>query len=301
MVDFRNLTVTTAATNSALTTLSQLKSDLGLGDDLDSFYQRVIDVASDEISVYLGREADDSGGVSLGRETIRETFYGLKMPMRLVLARYPLSQVVSIVENGTTTPRQITGSDGVISSGDTTLQSAGASFTSSLVGQAITITGAGASAADLTTTVASVTSATELETTAAAGTSIASAGAYAIDNPAFAYVVKKSNGAIAKTVGGVITPFTGDTITVNYVSGWILPGDTGRNLPKGIEDACILLCQHKITQLKSSANFADELKAVDIEGLGKVEFGNESLTDRANALPFDVRSILQRYVQPSFA
>lgn len=301
MVAFKNLTVTTAATTSALTTLSQLKADLGLGDDSDTFYQRVIDIASDEISVYLGREADDAGGVSLGRETMQETFYGLRSPYRLTLSRFPLSQVVSIVENSATVTRQVTGSDGVISSGDNTLTSASAAFDDTLVGQPITITGAGASAADLTTTVASVTSATSLETTAAAGTSIASAGAYAIDNPAFLYIVKKSNGSISKILGGALTPFMGDTVTVNYVSGWLLPGQTGRNLPNGIEDACILLCQHKITQLRSSASFADELKSVDIEGLGKVEFGNDTAADRANALPFDVRSILGRYLQPTFA
>lgn len=300
-MNFKNLTITTAATNSALTTLAQLKADLGLGDSVDTFYQRVIDLASDEIAVYLGREADDEGGVSLGRETVSESFYGLRSPYRLVLSRFPISQIVSVVENSATTPRQITGSDGAISLAGTTLTSAGASFTDSLVGQAITITGAGASAGDLVTTVDSVTDGQTLEVADAAGTAIASGGSYAIDNPAFNYVIKKSNGTLHKIVGGILSPFAGEIVTVNYVSGWILPGDTGRNLPLGIEDACILLCQYKITQLQSSANFADVLKAVDIEGLGKVEFSDESSTERTNGIPFDVRSLLQRYVQPSFA
>lgn len=301
MVGFRNLAVTTPAAVSALTTLSQLKADLGLGDDLDVFYQRVIDIASDEISVYLGREADDNGAVSLGRETVQESFYQLRTPSRLILGRFPVAKVISVVENGATVLRVISRSDGVIASGGTTLQSAGATFTDLLIGQSITIYGAGASSGDLTTTVASVTNETTLDVSDAAGTAIASGGTYEINNPAFNYIIKKSNGSIHKIVGGTLTPFYGETVTVNYVSGWLLPGQTGRNLPLGIEDACILLCQHKILQLKSSANFADELKSVDIEGLGKVEFGESTSNERAKAIPFEVRDVLNRYVQPTFA
>jgi len=297
---FCNLTVTTAATTSALTTLAQLKADLGLGDALDTFYQRVIDLASDEISVYLGRQESDAGGVSLGRETIQESFYGLRCPMQLALSRFPLASVTSVVENSATITRLVTGSDGAISSGSATFSSAAASFSDSYVGKAITVTGAGASGADLTTTIASVTDANNVELAANAGTTVTNA-AYEIDNPAFNYIVKKSNGSIAKVVGSALSPFTGEIVTVNYISGWLLPGETGRNLPLGIEDACVLLCQHKISQLQSSANFADVLKAVDIEGLGKVEFAEESASSGGqNSMPFDVRSLLQRYVQPSF-
>lgn len=298
------LTVTTAAATSALTTLAQLKADLGLGSALDTFYQRVIDLASDEISVYLGRDQSDAGGVSLGRETIQEVFYDLAAPRQITLGRYPLSEVVSVVENGVTTPRLITGSDGVIASGGTTLNSAAASFTDSLIGRTITIYGAGASAGDLTTTVASVTDANNLVVSAAAGTDIASGGVYEIANPSWNYVVKKSSGQISKLSGASLTNFTGNIVTVNYISGWLLPGEVGRNLPYGIEDACVLLCQHKISELQASASFADELKAVDIEGFGKIEFSDgasSSASGGKNAMPFDVRSMLQRYVQPSFA
>lgn len=301
---FKNLTITTAATTSALTTLSQLKANLGLGDTVDTFYQQVIDLASDEISVYLGREPDDEGGVSLGRETVQETFYDLRLPKRLILSRFPVASVTSVVENSATVARLISGTDGAIASAGTTLTSASASFTDALVGQAITIYGAGASAGDLTTTVASVTDANTLEVTDTAGTTIASGGTYEIANPAFNYIIKKSNGSLHKIVGGIVTPFYGESVTVNYVSGWLLPGQTGRNLPLGIEDACILLCQHKISELQSSATFGDELKAVDIEGLGKIEFSQDSSSSSSsgqNAMPFDVRSMLQRYLQPSFA
>lgn len=299
---FRNLLVTTAATNSKLTTLSQLKADLGLGDSLDTFYDRVIDLASNEIAVYLGRASDQNNDVSLGRETIQESFYGLRCPYELTLGRFPLASVESVLENGSTISRLITGADGAIAATQTTFTSAGASFNDNYVGKAITIAGAGASAGDLTTTVASVTDENTLEVSLAAGTTVSGAS-YEIDNYAFPYIVKKSNGSLAKLLGSVLSPFMGENVTVNYISGWILPGDTGRNLPYGIEEACILLCQYKITQLQSSANFADTLKSVDLEGLGKIEFGDDSSssTGGQNSMPFDVRSILQRYVQPSFA
>lgn len=300
---FRNLTVITAATNSKLTTLAQLKADLGLGDSLDTFYSRVIDVASNEIAVYLGREADQNGDVSLGRETVRESFYGFRNAREITLARFPLASVESVIETGSTTHRLISGSDAAMTATGTTLTSASADFNDNYEGQAITVYGAGASGGDLTTTIADVTDANTLELTDAAGTTVAGTANYEIDNYAFPYIVKKSNGSIAKLSGTSLTPFSGEIVTVNYISGWILPGDTGRNLPYGIEEACTLLCQHKIQQFQSSANFADVLKAVDIEGLGKVEFGEESAFTNGgqNAMPFDVRSILQRYVQPSFA
>ena len=295
----RNLTVTTAATEKALTTLVQLKADLGLDDTQDTFYQRVIDIASDEIAVYLGREADDEGGVTLGRETIKETFYGLRCPLHLTLARYPLAYVVSVVENGATVTRLITGSDGAITSGDATFSSAGASFTDAYVGQSITIPGAGAAAASLTTTIASVTDGTTVELATNAGTTVSGAS-YEIANPAFNYIVKKSTGTISKIVGGALATFTGEIVTINYLSGWLLPEEAGRNLPYGIEDACILLCQHKIPLMQSAANFSDTLKSVKIEGVGDVEFGNTA-AERANSLPFDVRSLLARYLQPTMA
>lgn len=295
------LNVTTAASTTNLTTLAQLKTDLGLGDSLDTFYQRVIDLASDEICVYLGRDWSDSGGISFGRETVQETFYDVSMPLELKLGRFPIASITSVVENSRTTARLVTGSDGAITATETTFASAGASFTDSYVGKAITVTGAGASGADLTTTIASVTDDTTIELTDAASTTVASAN-YEIDNPAFNYVIKKANGLLYKVVGSALSQFSGNIITVNYISGWLLPGETGRNLPYGIEDACILLCQYKISQLQSSASFGSGLKSVDIDDFGKVEFADSSSSSGGqNSMPFDVRSMLARYLQPTFA
>lgn len=302
---FRNLTVTTSATTSRLTTLAQLKASLGLGDDLDSFYESVIDFASDEIAVYLGRMPDDQGLVSLGRETVTETFYGLCLPYTLPLGRFPIGNAVSVVENGVTIPRLILGTDAAMTSGDATLTSVlgptGAAFVDAYVGAPITVTGAGTAGADLTTTIASITDANTIELAATAGTTVAAA-AFTINysNPAFIYVVNKGVGTVSKVLSNCVTPFTGEVVSINYTSGWLLPEDTGRNLPKGIEDACILLCQYKIQEFKSGADFSDTLRSVKIDGLGDVQFG-DTAAERSNAMPFDVRSLLSRYMQPSFA
>ncbi len=65
--------------------------------------------------------------------------------------------------------------DGAITASDNTLTSATAAFTSADVGKLITVEGAAAAGADLSTTIASYTSATEVELTAAASTTVSGA------------------------------------------------------------------------------------------------------------------------------
>jgi hypothetical protein len=65
--------------------------------------------------------------------------------------------------------------DGAITSGDNTYTSATAQFTADDVGKSIVVAGAGASGADLSTTIASYTSATEVELTASASTTVSNA------------------------------------------------------------------------------------------------------------------------------
>lgn len=104
----RVLTRTTPATNKRLTTLAQLKSELGVTVDTnDTLYGNIIDYCSNEISVYLNGDADEVGDVTIGRESLSETFYGGTTSFDISLGRYPVGDVESITENGTTIARLV--------------------------------------------------------------------------------------------------------------------------------------------------------------------------------------------------
>lgn len=299
------LTVTAAAAESKLTTLDQLKADLSLDDSQDPFLTRVIEVCSDEIAVYLGRSEDESGNVTLGRETISETFYDPYGVTELVLGRRPVCDITSVNEGGTIIARLLSNTDGAITSGDRTLTSAGGpggeDFTSDYVGQAITVAGAGASGATLSTTIASVTSGGEVELTDAAGTTVSGAS-YSAVNPAFTakYVVKKASGVLLPRTASGRSFFATPFVRVIYTAGWLLPGETGRTLPKGIEDACIIYCRSKIDQLQEGEDFAGPLTATTIEGVGNFQFAGTA-TKKGYGLPFEVRELLNRYLEPMLA
>lgn len=301
---FSTLTVTTAPSVSTLTTLTQLKADLNLDDSRDTFYTRVIEICSDEISAYLRQGWDEDENMSLGRATVSETFYDLAGAKSLRLSRWPIAEITSIREGTTTTSRLLSGTDGAISSGDNTFTSATGpgenEFTDSYVGKTIVVTGAGAAGADLTTTIASVTSATEVELTAAASTTVSDAS-YTVVNPAFSsYIVKKQFGEIRKISGTALTQFLTDPVTVIYTCGWLMPGEEGRTLPKGIEDACILFARCKIDQLEEGEDFSGPLTGASIEGVGSFQFGGGS-SRKGYGIPFEVRAMLDRYMQPVFA
>lgn len=291
----RLLRVTTAATATALTTLTQLKAALELGDDEDDFYTFCINTASDEIASYLGRSPDQDGCTHLGRETISET---LTFPSsQIVLGRWPVAEVVSVTENGTTLTRLLSISDAAMTSASTTLTSASSSFTSAYVGKAVTVSGAGASGATLTATIASVTSATAVVLSAAAGTTVSAASA-TIEDPAWPYYYSSGSGVLWRMSGAALVKMVAPT-TIVYKSGWLLPGETGRTLPRALEDACILLCQAKINKLQAGANAVIEsLNSVDIDGVGNVQFGKTSAAG-VDVMPYSVRSLLEPYAQPT--
>ena len=299
------LSVTAAAAVSNLTTLAQLKADLQLDDTQDDFLTRVIEVCSDEISVYLGQSPGDDGNISLGRETVQEIFYDPQGEAELVLGRRPVGDVTSINEGGVTTARLLSNTDGAITSGETTFTSAGGPggnpFTESFVGQTITIAGAGASGATLTTTIASFTSATEVELAAAAGTTVSGSASWSVGNPAFAkYIVRKPHGMITLRAGGAPARWMTQYVTVVYTAGWLMPGETGRTLPKGIEDACIIYCRTKIDQLQEGEDFSGALTQASVDGVGSFQFAGPEVR-KGYGLPFEVRALLDKYLEPAFA
>jgi hypothetical protein len=144
---------------------------------------------------------------------------------------------------------------------------AGVTFTSEFVGKAITVVGAGAAAATLSTTVESVTSATEIELAAAAATTVTGAS-YSAVNPGFVkYVVNKAQGSLRVRLGAGAGQFYTPYVAVTYTAGWKMPGETGRTLPKGIEDACVAFCRVKIDQLQEGDDFSGPLTQATVDGV----------------------------------
>jgi hypothetical protein len=89
------LTVSSAASSRALTTLQAVKDDLGLSDGTDDARLiRLIDQASDAIERHCARR--------LARESVVETFRPARCLAALLLERIPVATLTSIVEDGTT-------------------------------------------------------------------------------------------------------------------------------------------------------------------------------------------------------
>jgi hypothetical protein len=106
------LSVSSAAATSALVTLSDLKSVLGIsGSSEDTYLGDQITTASERIASHLRVSPANDGTNSLGRETLVETFYIDSAVESLVMSRHlprswPMT-ISSVVENGTT----LSGSD----------------------------------------------------------------------------------------------------------------------------------------------------------------------------------------------
>lgn len=98
------LTVTTPAASTALTTLAAVKLDLEISDGSeDAYLMAVIDRASQAICTFLNvRDADD-GSATLGRETLVETLRPPVNSEKIILSRYPVVSITSVVIDTTTT------------------------------------------------------------------------------------------------------------------------------------------------------------------------------------------------------
>jgi hypothetical protein len=92
------LTVTSAATDHALTTLERFKTDLaitGTNADRDTAIEDLIDDISDAVDSYLGR--------TLAKETVSESFRldPYEVPEALPLTRWPVASITSVTVDGT--------------------------------------------------------------------------------------------------------------------------------------------------------------------------------------------------------
>lgn len=144
------LEVVTAATNIKLTTAAAVEDDVGITLDAD-WVSAVIDECSQLIASHLNRV--------LAQEVFRETLRHTVGEDCIVLSRYPVVSISSIVDNGTT----------------------------------------------LTT-----------------------------DD----YEVDKTIGVIWRLSGDSVINWPKGKVVINFTSGYVLPGETGRNLPFDIERAC---------------------------------------------------------------
>lgn len=89
------LTIVTPATTFNLTTVTAVRSQLGIGDNSESEnLARWISQASDTISKFCNRV--------FAQETVTETFRLKCREEGLLLTRFPASEIVSVVENDTT-------------------------------------------------------------------------------------------------------------------------------------------------------------------------------------------------------
>lgn len=121
------LTVSTAAATTALTTRATAKTRLEITDTSEDYYlDALLAGVSSVISTYLNIVPASDGTRTLGRETLVHTFRnisgtGLKS---IMLARYPVTSITSVYEDGVLTDPtlyEVDGATGIV----TKLDSAG--------------------------------------------------------------------------------------------------------------------------------------------------------------------------------
>lgn len=97
------LVVDTAALSTSLTTLQAVKDELQITDTSeDDYLTRQIALASAAVCSYLGIVMADDGTVTLGRETLIQTFTPPTSGPVLSMLRRPIVSVTSLSEDGST-------------------------------------------------------------------------------------------------------------------------------------------------------------------------------------------------------
>lgn len=184
------LTVLTEATATDLTTLAAVKSELGITDNKDNAWLAIqIQVASQMVVDYLNVMAADDGTVTLGLETLVETFrvhhsrylarrLDSERTQYLVLSRRPITGIASVVQDGVTLDPSEYEVDGM--------------------------------------------------------------------------------GTLKHLSSDRPTDWNGNKVVVTYTAGWLLPGQTDRNLPHDIESATIGLVKAAWFARKRDPNIKSE-------------------------------------------
>ncbi|MEM6413194.1 MAG: hypothetical protein AAF720_00870 [Pseudomonadota bacterium] len=304
-MEYSTYDVIEPAVSNNLTTLTNLKLALQLDDSQDTLLPTVITYCSEAIGFYLGRTRDETGNVSLGVQTISETFYDLCSVRQIQLSKRPIVSVETVYDGMQTIKRLVTASDGAMTAGSDVFAPTsgfyGAPFTANFVDQEITIVGAGEDGADLVTTVASVVDNNTLQLSVAASTTVTNAS-WTTDNPNWSFVARKQLGQLFKISNGYREYMYGNPLTVTYKAGWVLPDDeTNRTLPQTLEHACILFARSKMDQLQLGEDLTGPLQKVGIDGIGSFDFGGENNLSSGYGIPTEVRALLDGFRQYTIA
>lgn len=218
------LTVLTGATKTDLTTLAAVKSELGITDGQDNEWLTIqIQVASQMVVDYLNVMAADDGSVTIGQETLVETFrvhhsrylsrrLDSERTQYLILSRRPVTSITSVVQDGLTLdPSE-----------------------------------------------------------------------YEVDGA----------GALKHLSSDRPTDWNGNKVVVTYAAGWLLPGQSGRNLTPDIESATIGLVKAAWYARKRDPNLKEE----NIPGVLQVSYFYRSPEPGA-PLPEEIAQKLNRHRQ----
>lgn len=94
--------VTVPAESRLLTTVARMKQDLTLlGTETDAFLTGIAEAASAAIARYFNDRDDGENPLTLGRETIEETFRALTpQAVGVSLGRRPVAEIESVTEDG---------------------------------------------------------------------------------------------------------------------------------------------------------------------------------------------------------
>lgn len=292
--------VLTPAATTSLTTPARARAKLNLDASKydDTFLESLIDSASAAIVSWLNVARDGVAAATLARETARESFCDLCLRdgSPLLLARAPVTDVISVEEDGATTPRQLEGADGAIAAASTAFASVagpgGGAFAAVHVGKTIVVAGAGAAGAPLTTTIAAIVDDDNATLADAAATSVAGA-AYTLENPSFDFEWRRGASQLWKLSGGYRAPWSAGLVRVVYEAGYVLPTDVAAGtLPRAIEDAAILLARRKLDQFRECDN--PRVKSESWAGIGAWTFDLTPI-DWIAGITSDVAAMLQRY------
>lgn len=109
------------------------------------------------------------------------------------------------------------------------------------------------------------------------------------------YEVEGATGLLYRlTDSDIRCPWLPGKIVVEYVAGFVLPGNPGRTLPEDVERAAILL----VKAAWFSRNRDPLIKTEEVDGIGANSYWVGGFSDGAT-LPADVQGLLSAYRQPA--
>jgi hypothetical protein len=253
------LTVTAAASVTALTTLAAVKAEMRITDtSQDAYLTSRIDDASAMIADHCNRV--------FARETVTEVFRPRRMRHEpLMLARTPVIAINAVLEDGD-----------IIAGGSNTI------VVWSANGGVVTLAGGGALPTDPPATPGSLWDNGGMVCITDGSAPAPAVAVYEVDTSAgFVWRLDAD--------GDDRVPWFAERVSISYDAGWVLPGLTGRNLPAAVERACVLT----VAAWASARGRDPLLRSEAVEGVGSSSW---IATDNTGALPPQAVDALARYI-----